>query len=513
MQARIAHCTDAVSERLSRWWPIGLPLMVLCPTVILVTIHRFDGLYGQDSYAYWNYALGLLRDSLRLLGPLPHFFWPPGYPLLVALLSFVPLVGPHSGQMVSLLAGASVPIWTLQLAREVWGGDHSHDNSRVPLMAGLLVALNGQLWQSSFVVMADTLGLAAGTLGMWALVRYGRVRRAGWLLLAAGSLAWAILTRWAYALVSIPAAAYALWLLLHRDRRRALLSGFAAALLAGAILWPVWRSAAEAVFAPSTGVVAFAASLQVTPWNPLNALRREFIAPDGLLTYRLANGLYYALTPARSFFLTPIFLALTLPGIWTVARRRRAAPLFLLGGWIGIVYGFHAGSPVQNVRFTLAYLPPLAILAAVGTEEVVGRLSGLWRPVAMGVLLAGVAWMVIGGVWLTHGFVERMNRSKTMVPWVEAQIPADAHLLAFGMTATFQHESRLDVRELYGMGEEDLLEVIQKEGPTYLIVDVQSVEQQWQGKSPADNYHWLRDGPGLTEMGTRDGYTLYRVEE
>src|SRR5205085_6120857 len=110
-----------------------------------------------------------VRQSIMHLVPLEPFFWPPGYPLLVALASFVLGPSPLAGQLVSLLMGALGPVFTALLVREIWPDD-------IPLavLAGALVALCGQLWQSSIVVMADTTGLALATCGAWSLARYAR---------------------------------------------------------------------------------------------------------------------------------------------------------------------------------------------------------------------------------------------------------------------------------------------------------------------------------------------------
>ena len=79
----------------------------------------------------------------------------------------------------------------------------------------VLAALNPQLWQSSIVVMSDTTALAAGTLGGWALARYARLGGARWLALSAAALAYAMATRWAYALEALPCAAYGVYLLVQ----------------------------------------------------------------------------------------------------------------------------------------------------------------------------------------------------------------------------------------------------------------------------------------------------------
>ena len=505
---------------------LGLPILL----VGMAVLPRFDGLYGQDPFAYYDYATGPLRSALLALQLPPPFTWPPGYPFLVALASFLVGPVPRAGQAVSLLAGALVPVFTALLAYEVWSREFPflapHSSLFfVPLLAGLLAALTGQLWQSSVVVMADTTGLAAATIGMWSVARYGRhdvtkPSSVGWLLLAAGAMAFATLTRWAYALVAIPAAAYALLALARRGRSTALMHGVAAGLVVLAAFAPLMIPILHSVLMPTAAGVPFSVDLQVYSWNPLNALRREFITSDGLLSYSMVNGLWYALAPAHQFYFTPLLAPLSIPGLWAVVRRKAAAPLFLVVGWAAAILIFHAGAPWQNFRFNLAHLPPLAILTAIGVATIVGWLAGrvqkgavrhliLW--VLAAYVFAGMLLMAHGGRALTRGFVLRKNADLATVAWVENQTPPSARLLTFNMTLTFQHESSLETIELYGVTPDDLADLLADGRPAYVLVDVSSIETQWQGQSPLVNYHWLRDQRGLLELGKNRSYTLFQV--
>src|SRR5690606_17901405 len=143
----------SMPSRKAHWWPVLLSLPVLVPTGAMALSGRFDGLYGQDAFAYFAYATGPLRESLVRLAPLPPFFWPPGYPILVALLSLAAGPVPLAGQLVSLVAGALVPVFTALLAGQVWDDRAAPQGASgrvlVPLLAGLVAAFHGQLWQSS----------------------------------------------------------------------------------------------------------------------------------------------------------------------------------------------------------------------------------------------------------------------------------------------------------------------------------------------------------------------------
>lgn len=522
-------------------------LLLLLPVLFLILRSGFDGLYGQDAFAYFDYAAGPLRRALLAGEWPPPFFWPPGYPLLVALVTFVVGPIPAAGQLVSLVAGALVPLFTVLIARELLAGAEwnsrsfarygnlgyeeaesqqssqavgagkmpaLHGRDLVALLAGLLVAANGQLWQSSAVVMSDTTALLAATAGVWALLRYGRGRGAGWLWLAAAAVAFAVLTRWAYALLAIPCAAYALFVLWRRPRRAALGHAAGAALLALLVLSPVIRAAWQG------GEAGFLGNFAVYSWSPLNALRREFVTGgDGLLSYAWPNGLYYALLPAHRYYFTPLLALLLLPGLVALgsarALARRRAALLLLA-WAALIYGFHAGAPYQNFRFSLAYLPPLAICAALGAGWLVRRLPRSLCALLPLALLGGLLWMAVGGYTLTDGFIQRKTADLETVRWVEQQAELetepDAQLFTFNITFTFQRYSRLETHDLYFLTPEEMARLLAQGGPGYVLVDMENVLSQWAGRAPENNLAWLQQNVGLEPLGRHRQYTLFRLQ-
>ncbi len=502
-----------LSPRILRWLPL-LPILLLATSAIAaVVVTGFDGLYGQDSFAYFHYATGPLRESLLRWQAPPPFFWPPGYPLLVAAVSGVIGSVPLAGQIVSIAAGAAVPGFTVLLASELVfpeRGEHPSAGLTVPLVAGLVVAVTGQLLQSSIVVMADTVGLAAATAGAWALVRYRRTGRGGWLALSAGAFAWAMVTRWIYGLVALPFAVWALWRIARRPRP-GLLHGAGAAAVGAVILAPV---AVPAILGLTAGGNApFAGDLQVYSWMPLNALRRVFETADGQLSYSLPNGLYYALAPASWWYFAPILAAFIAPGLWSVLRRRVPPIAGLLLAWTAIVYAFHAGAPWQNPRFALAYLPPLAVLAALGFAALRTAGDVRIRRLALFGLVTGLALAAVGSVVLTGRFIERKQGDVATVRWVERLAPPHAQLLTFGLTATLREYGPVETVDLSEVSSSQLGQLLSDGRPTLVLLDVAGIERQWRGRPPGVNYSSLRDGPGLIPLGMRGVYTLFAVRQ
>ena len=100
----------------------GAALLIAGVSVVVALAARlawpFDGLYGQDAFAYFRYARALWPWLLRG-EPLPIYYWPAGYPLLVALV--LPLFGGSSaaGQAVSVASVALAASCTFLLSREL----------------------------------------------------------------------------------------------------------------------------------------------------------------------------------------------------------------------------------------------------------------------------------------------------------------------------------------------------------------------------------------------------------
>jgi hypothetical protein len=516
------------------WWPPALLfLLALLVRAASLLGQGFDGLYGQDPYAYYGYAIGPLRAALLSFQPWPPFFWPPGFPILITLGTLLFGSRPLIGQWISLLAGCLVPVLTYALASEICLDDDfllpslkgrgvgevtkSHAATRsgrsfVPLLAGLVTIAHPQLWQSSVVVMSDTVSLAAGALGAWALARYARLDRTRWLALSAAALAYALATRWAYALEALPCAIYGVYLLVTRARgqvARAARGVAAAALSGGAVLALLLGPGLLARSGPAAP--AYLGDLEVYSWSPLNFFRRQFVTIDGLLSYRLPNGVYYALAPGHPDYFTPLLAVLLAPGLWWVLRRRRARPLVLLLAWPLMVLGFHAGAPWQNFRFTLAALPPLAVLVALGVAQTAAGLGPRRAWLVYALLAAGLAWQLWAGIQLVQQFIVRKRGDLALVSAVQAQAPAGAQLLTFNITASFDYYSTLDTHELWDLDTQQVAALLADGRPTLLLVDVANLESQWPGHNPDTNYRWLRDGPGLAVLGQYQGYTLFQV--
>ncbi|MBI3941987.1 MAG: phospholipid carrier-dependent glycosyltransferase, partial [Chloroflexi bacterium] len=463
------------SRGFHRWWWLVAPGLALLLYSVTIVTHHFDGLYGQDAFGYYQYTLQVWQ-SLRHLSLPPPYFWPMGYPALVA--GVYTLTGSVSlaGQIASVLTGAGVVVLTGALARDllIQQGIPKREAIWVGIVAALLAVACGQLWQWSIAMMSDSAGLFWATLSAWAMVRYGGTGRLRWLILASFALAWAIMTRWIYGLLIIPLACYGVWALMQLQKKQlASPSAF------------LRRQMIQVLLSAGIGIVLLMPQLRLTAvfpapllqhqwvvgWSPLNAVRREFTTPDGYAAYPLPVLLFYAKAAISPRFLFPLFTPFLLLGMGIVLWRRWWPVILLLGLWDAVIFIFLIGIPYQNFRFTLPLLPPIAILAALGLNQVWSR-ADIWfqdhawgwsvryvRPLLMVYLLCGL----LGGVWysgrVVDDFIARKDADLAAVRWVEGQVRAEysqhgatgaqakPKVLAFGLTLMLQHYSALNVEE------------------------------------------------------------------
>jgi hypothetical protein len=392
--------------RTARSLPDGRAALLLAGLAVAAALAArlawpFDGLYGQDAFAYFRYARGLWPWLLRG-EPLPIYYWPAGYPLLVALA--LPLFGWSSaaGQAVSMASIGAAAGCTFLLCRELL--PDAPGGRLAAWVAGLAVASCGDALRAGLVTMSDALALACCTAAIWALACYRRTwrypdegRGARWLALSAAALGWAVITRWVSGLLAVPMALFVVCVFLTKDDpstslraagrrtknhsntmpqldsgtdvighsslvirlRRMIAHGVIACILGALIVVPqvVWSQRTPESLSQHQWVVA---------WNIANIWRRDFVTVDGAQHYRLPVGAYYLAHMAWPSMLFPLLAAFCLPGALWLARGRRWPALALLVGWPLLLWLFLSAIPFENARFILPALPALAVLAGLG---------------------------------------------------------------------------------------------------------------------------------------------------
>jgi 4-amino-4-deoxy-L-arabinose transferase-like glycosyltransferase len=496
-----------------KYAPGWLFLLALAIRCAIIAIENFDGLYGQDAFAYLECARLLLQTPSAALHP-GLCYWPLGYPALEALFIVATGANPFGAQLASLLAGAALAplVYWLVLESEPVdtraGPDVTAATRQAAVAAGLITAVCGQLVLSSVVVMSDAPALFWATLCACMLLHWGNrgagePRRILWLIGAALALAIAVCTRWIYGGLLLPFGTFVVATLWRSATPERIVPLALAALVFCLIVLPQLLLSQHSI-APALG------HAWVKGWNPVNAVRRSFDNPDGHFHYPLPPALFYAAPLYHPTFLAPLLTPFVVFGArhWLQSRV-----LLLLGGWTLTLYLYLSGIPYENGRFSLAYFPPIAVLAAAGLLLRPALPHTSWNA-------PRVSWLLLGiSLCISLSFVYRnavkLNTLKareiSAVRYLESQLPPEAMVLTFELTASIRAYTPADVVDIFAQTPATLRTLVCGARASYLYVEKDVIESQWLGRAPSNNFHWLRDALGLQPIGTHATWTLYRV--
>ncbi len=512
MTPQLAPAADAGGA--PRWWqraalPFAVALVVAAALRVMVP---FDGLYGQDAFAYFRFARAL-GPHLLAGAPLPDLYWPRGYPVAVAALLPLTGGGPAAGQIVSALACAWAAAATFLLVRSLEPGAGGR---AAAVAAGLAVAGSGAVLRSSQVVMADGLALGLTATAMLCAARHVVDRRGPWLVACAAALAWGAVTRWLVGLLALPLVAF--WLLALRARRGE--SVPPAAARARPLPWR-WCALAVAValailipqlVAARAVPQSFARHEWLEHWSPAHAFARDFHTREGPTHYKLPVALFYLARLAWPDYLFPGVALFALVGLWVVVRERRWAAAALLAGWPLVAWLFISGIPYENPRFLLPTLPAIGALCGIGFARVVASPTRGRRAAVAGVfglsLLVGIAFGVREHARVV---VARKNAELGAVAWLAAQVPAGATVLMPGGTLIFEHYGPTKVRDIFLLTPAALAALIARDGPYYYCENPDEIAARWAGLSPALHQQALR-AHGLRAVSRHPPYALFRLE-
>jgi hypothetical protein len=482
-------------------WPFAVALLIA--GVVRLGL-PFDGLYGQDAFAYFRFARAIGPHLLHG-APLPLLFWPRGYPAAVAVLLPITGGGPFAGQLVSALACAWTAAATLLLVKELDRRRGGPADATAPFVAGLCVAASGVVLRSSQVVMADGLAIGLCATALWSFARFLRTRRGPWLVVCALALGWGAVTRWQVGLLAIPVGVAAA---VDRRGRREPAGGWGwwiVAALAGLVVLIPQLLAAHAV--PS----ALEQHEWLQRWSPLNALGRDFHNGEGHVRHRFPVGIFYLIRLGWPDALFPTILGLAAIGGVTIVRQRRGVEIALLLGWPLVNGAFVSGIPYENPRYLWPALPALGALAGMGYRTVRERLperSRRWLGLGLAVSLAlGLAF---GAREHAHT-VARKNADRALVDWIDAQVPAGTTLLMSGGTMMAEHYGRARVRDTYLLSPADVPSLLARDCPCLLLEDPTERERTQSGLRPQLFFEALRRQAGLTPLATRPPLVLSRV--
>ncbi len=480
---------------------IGAGLLLLCIGLVVrvnvINHSGFNGLYGQDAYAYYDFAQAI-HAFVTEQTPLPQFYWPVGYPLLIWLGQQIFSPAVWMAQLINIWLGALCGVLLYIAARQFGLGVVG------AFLGGLALSVSGQLMQSSVVIMTDVPALALSLIALTTMLQYRKSGKAVWLLIASGAIAWAGIMRWIYWIIWLPLGMIWLWRIYetHTFSWRAI--GLSGTVVLVVVLPQVLYMSYSTTSSPNHP--------HLQAWSPSNWFKSSFDHIDGHFDYAQVNAVFYGRSfwDSGEFYLSPLLGGLAIIGCIYALKRHKFLLLISII-WALPPYLFLAGIPYQNIRFGLILAPIAALLVSAGIHAIFQYRQ---RHIAAGLLLViplvGIAHTYSHGIQTAQNFVQYHMREKAIAMSLAAYIPPEAEVYVFGLTLILQHETPLNIYELYYETSETLAATLTDEN-AYLLVNVWVIENQWRGKPLQDTYYWLRDEVGLDIVARNGNYTLFRI--
>ena len=514
----------------------------------------FDGLYGQDAYAYYYQARALFEEATgrspapgALFGTNGLQHWPVGYHLQIIagfLLGGEGLFGPR---LLTLGMAVACPILVYALLghflkNAVWAA-----RLLAGLVAAALLPLNATYTRMGISLMSDIPALFWTLLALLCFLRLvppveeaGDPKSSGYRLLWAvcfgGALGLAVLTRYGVAALVPPLLCYALANLLARRRvrpdayipaRRIMIAAawsilaFAVALIPQAIYL--------ATHNPGTTVADSLSGFSLS-----NVFSSVSVSADGTATFAQPMIAFYLINPfwdTAAGYLSIFFLPLILLGLVYLVRLRSWDLLVLLVTWWLIPGLLYASTPYQAQRFTLLYLPAIAITSGLGAYMVSAMVlkrpfsrndaqAWTWRAVslvlAFALLLGALqCWKAVNDWAATHSAWQAQDQQVATLARSVADKTSSgakqAHIISFGATAALYHYTSWPTLELFNTDQRGIEEFVSTTEPNLVVIPVDSMKTQWAGRPVGNLWQWLQSNYTLTSAGQSGIYTVFAL--
>jgi hypothetical protein len=531
-------------------------LAVWCTAIFYYLLARFpyDGLYGQDSYAYYYQARSLLKDMTgqapqpwQLFSASQLYHWPIGYHLHLILGQII--TGSYVGgraMTVCMAVGAALLLYLI--VGELWPTGSPRARIVAGLVAGGALPLVATYTRMGLSLMADVPAVFWGLLGIYCCLRAWPVlalrHSVLWAVAGGVALGIAVLIRYGAIFFAVPVGVY--WLLrLLRNRSDGMSRGepapwwaalgFVVALLPQVAYLLAYKSGGSSGVLGSAGILSDYSSW-FDGWTPANLLSTTVTGPDGTSTFSHPMIVFYLIQPlfdSDAGFLSVFYLPALVVGAIVLVRERALPVIGLLLSWWLLPVLFFAGTPYQAHRFALTYIPALLVVMGIGTAAALelgiqavrdGAGATCKRVLSAALALAVVVGLAAGVYqgqasvrsWMAvHESYQADEQKVAALTRQAAGSYSDAappHVVAFGVTAALYHYTQWPTIELFDHGEGDLQQFLATPGPRLLVLPVAAMSGQWANTPLAARWQWLQQAYVLAADGTAGMYTVYTVE-
>ena len=332
---------------------ILLPLLIF----LLLRLYSYDGMLGQDGYAYVDYAKELFIWFNGGSKPTP-FFWPPGFSLLPAISRFLGVDIAFGAQMVSCLSMIGILIFMDKLLEISHINSKSKSRKFYLLLFGLFAPY---FLRNGFVTSSDMLATFCCTASLLFSYKYIQSIKFEDLLLGVLFLSYGVFTRYAIVLLGIPIAAYLVYIWATKSRKYHHLP---------VLIIPILIIALYAAIKENT--TQFINHSAIKNWDIKNFV---------FLTFSSNGGAVHHLYPNIIFIVEPLFhLGFIVLGLLFIYKSfvlglfKKNFHVLLIVSYFSYAL-FLAGYHEQNPRHLLIAFPLVLYLCFVGFDYYYQTLS------------------------------------------------------------------------------------------------------------------------------------------
>ena len=457
------------------------------PILFLVFIRfglHFNGLYGQDAYEYLRYAKRL--KEFLTGGDLPgDYFWPIGFPLYGALLSFLTGDVSFALQLISTFA----LVGTLWYGKKILELLFPEQQGKYFYLVVFLL-LSPFLLRSSILCMSDAGALFFITAFFYHTFQFRKSGKGIHIVLLFFFAANAFMFRYVSLVLLILPAIY-----LFREvfRKKYLIFLFSGILTFLLFVLPH-------LLIRSSSPLLFLNHAWLSGWSFGNYFHSSFTTLDGQSSNLLPNIV---------FSLTALFhpgnFAFGILSLFFLFRQRplKIEEKILLGSVLLYVL-FLAGMPIQNLRFFLLPLPLLILASFRGFSFLFEKIKSKWH---IGLFIVAT---IFQGMLFAYSFrlVYARNRLENSIKEWIVQNTKQQTIYSFDMDVSLK-SGGLD-RHFYNLWEKKYDSF---ESNSLVLFNVHAFEKQWKGKNPMINWENLNHDKQLQLLKSfPEGWDLYVIK-
>ncbi len=472
--------------------PRFFPAFFFLSLALLSLILHFNGLYGQDAHEYLRQSREIFDRLQGLPAPSPELGDTPfavPYPLVGALMQFLPLDAVLALQLVSWLAAAA-GLWVFERLLALLAPGARTDSRWA--FAGLSLALCPFFIRAGLSSMSDGLGLLFALSAFFFGLRAWEQGR-GWdILVFTVFAAWAMSVQYALAALMLPLG---LILCFHYlDKRK--WAWMVGALMMGvlALLPQLWLKTGEL-----KGGLGYSA---LQDWSPANFFHHTFSNENGLANYPLPNILYLLYIVVYPGF------CLLLPGLFFLFKKTdlTLSGKKMLFGCILAYLLLLGGLPHQNLQHLLPAYLLLLLLLFPAWDRLYCYGFLFFRRMTMGILIGAIVVQLLFTAKYMVPLLSRNRLEQTVATQLKPVLPSQAILYAFDLDVSL-HSYLRDIQF------RNLCERRYTEYPKgSFVLFNESLRPQWQGRNPELNWDDLQQNHVLvlrTELP--EGWRLWEI--